>query len=180
MIHRRAAPLLPVVLCLGVAACGSSPLIPDKSIKLTATQSISLDSLVGIAATAAVIQLVYDPLAPNWEIEERKLSGDTYQYHLLMKRYHTGGDGEAMAVLRRHLAALQLEAGYSGYTLLEYSEGIDSQTLGARRYADGLVRLTGKIKPVPVAAVRAQQSLLPSTQPSQTEAESFPIPAGTP
>jgi hypothetical protein len=97
----------------------------------------------------------------------------------VMKRYHTGGEGEAMAVLRRRLNVLQREAGYRGYSILEYSEGIDSQTLGARRYADGLIQLTGKIpRPVPVAP--APVATLPPAQnsfmePVATEATAQPV-----
>lgn len=90
---------------------------------------------------AAGILLVYDPLAPNWDIEESRLSEDTFHYSLKMKRYHTGGAGESMQILKRRIVQKQAELGYGGYQLLDYSEGIDSQTLAARRYAEGTVKL---------------------------------------
>jgi hypothetical protein len=90
---------------------------------------------------AAGVLLVYDPLAPNWDIEESRLSEDTYHYSLKMKRYHTGGAGESMQILKRRIVQKQLELGYGAYQLLDYSEGIDSQTLAARRYAEGTVKL---------------------------------------
>ena len=58
-----------------------------------------------------------------------------------MKRYHTGGAGESMQVVRRRAAQLQNDLGYGGYQIVEYSEGIDSKPLGTQRVADGTVRL---------------------------------------
>lgn len=139
-------------LCLGLllasflAGCGStggssSPLIPDKVIQLTAKSSISLANLATGALIAGVIHLYYDPLAPNWEIEESKLNDDTYRFAMKMKRYHTGGAGESIQILKRRASQLQYEQGFGGYQIVEYTEGIDSQTIGARRVAEGTVRL---------------------------------------
>lgn len=124
-----------------LAGCGTSPLIPDKKIQLTAKMGVSLSSLATAAVVGAAIYLVYDPLAPNWEIEESKLAPDVYRFSLKMKRYHTGGAGESVQILKRRASQLQYENGYSGYQILEYTEGIDSQTIGARRMAEGTVRL---------------------------------------
>ena len=87
------------------------------------------------------IYFIYDPLAPNWEIEETRVDEDTFRLALRMKRYHTGGAGESIQALRRRAAQLQGDLGYGGYQIVEYTEGIDSQTLGARRVADGVIRL---------------------------------------
>jgi hypothetical protein len=46
-----------------------------------------------------------------------------------------------MQVVRRRAAQLQNDLGYGGYQIVEYSEGIDSKTLGTQRVADGTVRL---------------------------------------
>lgn len=130
----------------GLAACSTpgktaAPLVADKALRLTASESVSLSSLATGAAVLLAIQFIYDPLAPNWEIEEIRLSDDTFRYSLKMKRYHTGGAGEPLQVLRRRLVQLQHEQGYSAYQLVDYSEGIESQTLGARRFAEGTVKL---------------------------------------
>ncbi|MBF1164275.1 MAG: hypothetical protein HXL68_04450, partial [Dechloromonas agitata] len=53
---------------------GSSPLIPDKAIQLTAGTSISLSTLASAAMLGAAVYVIYDPLAPNWEIEETRLN----------------------------------------------------------------------------------------------------------
>lgn len=131
-----------VILAGALAAgCGSSPLVPDKAIQLTSARSLSLAGLVEGALAVAAIYFIYDPLAPNWEIEEQRLSEDTYRLALKMKRYHTGGGGESMQVVRRRAQQLQAGQGYGGWQLTDYQEGIESQTLGARRVAEATIRL---------------------------------------
>ncbi|MBP6421285.1 MAG: hypothetical protein KA271_00165 [Propionivibrio sp.] len=119
----------------------SSPLIPNKAIQLTANTSVSLATLATAAAVGAAIYYVYDPLAPNWEIEESQLTDDTYRLSLKMKRFHTGGAGESIQILKRRATQLQYEQGFGGYQILEYTEGIDSQTIGARRVGEGVIRM---------------------------------------
>lgn len=129
-----------------LVACSSpaktaSPLIPNKAIQLTAKTSVSLSTIATGLMVAGAIYLVYDPLAPNWEIEESKLNQDTYRFALKMKRYHTGGAGESIQILKRRANTLQYEQGFGAYQILEYTEGIDSETIGARRVAHGVVKL---------------------------------------
>jgi hypothetical protein len=131
-----------LALVLILAGCSStSPLIPNKTLQLTSKYSISLATLAKGALIVGAIQLIYDPLAPNWEIEEARISEDTYRFSMTMKRYHTGGAGESIQILKRRASQLQAEQGYSTYMLMEYTEGIDSQTLGARRVAEGTIKL---------------------------------------
>lgn len=139
-------PALLVAAAMFLGGCSStgssgSPLIPNKAIQLTAKTSVSLANLATAAVVAAAIYVVYDPLAPNWEIEEARLNDDTYRFSLKMKRYHTGGAGESIQILKRRASQLQYEQGFGGYQIVEYTEGIDSQTIGARRVAEGVVRL---------------------------------------
>ena len=138
--------LLISCLIFAFAGCSSSsqtarPLVPDKALQLTAKTSIKLSTIATGLAIAGAIYMVYDPLAPNWEIEESKLGDDTYRFALKMKRYHTGGAGESIQILKRRAATLQYEQGFGAYQIVEYSEGIDSETLGARRVAHGIVKL---------------------------------------
>lgn len=133
-----------VLVCLaGCSTSGSTgtPLIPNQSIQLTAGHSVSLSTLATGAVIVGAIHLIYDPLAPNWEIEETALAQDTYRFSLKMKRFHTGGGGESMQVLKRRASQLQYEQGFAAYQILEYTEGIESQTLGARRMAEGTIKL---------------------------------------
>ncbi len=131
------------VFMVGCAQTGTAvtPLIADKTLALTSTTSISLATLASAAVIGGAVHLVYDPLAPNWEIEETQVNEDTYRFSLKMKRYHTGGAGESLQIMKRRVGQIQQAQGFASYQILEYSEGIDSQTLGSRRMAEGLVRL---------------------------------------
>ncbi|MDR0736697.1 MAG: hypothetical protein LBF51_07725 [Zoogloeaceae bacterium] len=85
--------------------------------------------------------LVVDPLAPNWEIHETRLSEDTFHLQLAMKRHSSGGEGEALQVLKRRASQLKRELGYHDYRILDYSEGIESATLAAWRTGEGHIQL---------------------------------------
>lgn len=104
-------------------------------------------NLGAAAVVAAAVYLIYDPLAPNWEIEESRLTDDTYRFSMKMKRFHTGGGGESMQILKRRASQLQHEFGHAAYQIVEFSEGIDSQTLGARRVAEGTIRFVKRESP---------------------------------
>ena len=129
------------VVLTGCSTSSGSPLIPDKSLYLTSTTTVSYSAIATAAVVLAAIYIVYDPLAPNWEIEESQLNNDTYRFSLKMKRYHTGGSGESMQIFKRRAGTLQHEHGFAGYQILEYTEGIESQTIGARRVAEGTIKL---------------------------------------
>lgn len=140
------------LLCLGACSSvgsGSSaqPIIPDKMIRLTPSIGMPLGDVAAGAVAAVLIHFIYDPLAPNWEIKEEQLADDTFHLDLRMKRYHTGGGGEAMQVLKRRAMLLKRERGFGDYQLLEFTEGIDSKTLGAQRVAEGTIKLVQRQKP---------------------------------
>lgn len=139
-------------LAASVAACstpgqtGGASLIPNKALQITSQVAIPLGSVVTGLGLAAAIHYVYDPLAPNWQIEESRLSDDTYALALTMKRFHTGGAGESIQVLKRRAARLQAEGGYGAYQIIEYTEGIDSKTIGAQRVAAGTIKLVQQLQ----------------------------------
>jgi hypothetical protein len=87
------------------------------------------------------LYLLYDPLAPNWSIEEKVVNDDTYYFSLKAKSFRTGGDGEAMRILKRRAQFLQRERGYASYKILDYSEGIDSSTPLTHRFSEGTIQL---------------------------------------
>lgn len=124
------------ILLSGCSTTASTPFT------LGVNSNIKMGVALGIAGA---IYLIYDPLAPNWEVEEAKLAEDTYRYSLKMKRFHRGGEGESLQIVKRRATQLQLEQGFSSYEILGYSEGIDSHTIGAQRMAEGIIRL---VKPV--------------------------------
>ena len=92
-------------------------------------------------AEAALFYIIWDPLAPNWRIEERVVDEQTYHLALRAKNFRTGGDGEAIQVLKRRALKLQREKGYASYRILEYSEGIESATPFSYRVSEGTIQL---------------------------------------
>lgn len=132
----------------GIPRGGS--LIPDAAVRISPEYTTSLSSLANTAAAAIVLNYVYQPLDPNWDLADIPLSHDTHRFSLRMKRFITGGEGEAWQIARRYAEGLQVAKGASGYVMLEFTQGIDSSTPFARRVAEGLVRFTE----VPAAPAR--------------------------
>ncbi len=119
----------------------ANPIVPNANLRLTPNFSLSLENLL---IGAAVFYFV-DPLAPNWEGEMRRTGQDTFSIAMRSKRFRsTGGDGEAGRVFRRNAEQIAREGGFAGYDLLSFSEGIESEVLGAYRYAEGSIRLSRK------------------------------------
>ncbi|MDR2786845.1 MAG: hypothetical protein LBD06_00530 [Candidatus Accumulibacter sp.] len=85
--------------------------------------------------------VIYDPLAPNWEIETSRVSENVFRMQFIMKRFHTGGEGEALYVFRRNARRIAQAAGYDDYQVLRYEEGIESSTLASRRFGEGEIHL---------------------------------------
>jgi len=117
------------------------PIVPDASLRLTSSTSVSLETLVVGALGAGLLYAIYDPLAPNWSIEEKALNEQTYYLSLRAKSFRTGGDGEAMLILKRRALQLQREKGFAGYRILDYSEGIESSTPLTHRFSEGTIQL---------------------------------------
>jgi len=141
-LHIRKSVLLLCMLPLGgCVSAGSettrSPLVADKVLRLSPSLSVPLEAIVAGAVLFAVI----DPLAPNWEVEARPLGEGRYVLALTMKRFVSGGDGEAYQVMQRAAERLQREAGAAAYAVAAYSEGIDSGLPAARRVARALIEL---------------------------------------
>src|SRR5262249_35513666 len=112
-------------------------LIPDSRLNISPSLSIPAE---GVAAAGALYFIV-DPLAPNWAVGEAKVGEGVCRIDLKMKRFTTGGDGEANRVFQRQAARIAQESGAPAYEIVEYSEGIESEFLGTRRVAQGVVRL---------------------------------------
>lgn len=130
----------------GIPRGGS--MIPDAAVRVSPEYTTSLSSLANTAAAAIVLNYVYQPLDPNWDLADIALSSDTHRFSLRMKRFSTGGEGEAWQIAKRYAEGLQVAKGASGYVILEFTSGIDSSTPFARRVAEGLVRFT-EVPPEP-------------------------------
>lgn len=120
----------------------STPLVPNASLQLTPSYSISLETmLIGVAAYYFI-----DPLAPNWQGEMRRLSDSTYSISMRAKRFRSsGGDGESGKVFRRNADEIVRSGGYAGYSIVSYTEGIESELLGAVRVCEGVIQITRKL-----------------------------------
>ena len=139
---RRALAALLALAALGACSSieGDHPerlLIPAKQLNVSPSLTIPAESLVA----AGIVFFVVDPLAPNWKVEVESLGLRRYRLALTMKRFITGGEGEAAQVVRRAAEKLRKEGGYAEYAMLEFSEGIESHVLIAQRVAQAVVEL---------------------------------------
>ena len=139
-----------LALTLAVAACGSTQtkmipstgsILPNSTVQIGPTIAYSVEEIAVAGAAVALLYVIYDPLAPNWSIEEKPLTTDTYYLSLRAKSFRTGGDGEAIQILKRRALQLQREKGYAGYRILDYSEGIESSTPLTHRVSEGTIQL---------------------------------------
>lgn len=145
----RATLCLASAVIAGCAAISANPaaidasgntmhtLIPDKTLNLTPGVGLGIDTIL----VGAALYWVVDPLAPNWELQRTPLGGNLVRISLRMKRFTNGGDGEAPQVFARGAEQLVREGGYSGYTVMKYTEGIESTLPVPQRVAQGVVRL---------------------------------------
>jgi len=141
---------------LMLAAChsfhGDSPrttsLIPDGSLKIFPKYQISYADMLQVAGVMALVYIVVDPEAPNWEITETRVSDTRVLFNLRMKDFHLGGAGEAPQVLARRAETLSREQGMTGYQIQRYEESLDSRILFPHRtaYAEVLFLAANKDK----------------------------------
>jgi len=145
-------PRVAALLVLGlVAGCSTAPrtfpssgaYLANASVQLTPNLNISLEKMVFWGALAGAAYLVYDPLTPNWEIEEAQLSPVQYHLSMRMKRFYAGGAGEAQQAFNQRAKDIARSSGAADYAVLEYSEGLESSVLGSRRVSRGVIQLTG-------------------------------------
>ncbi len=114
------------------------PLVPNASLQLTPSYALTLEKLL----YGAAVYYFVDPLSPNWQGEMRRLTEDTFSISLRSKRFRSvGGDGESGRVFRRNAEQIVREGGFAGYTIVSFAEGIESETLGAVRYSEGVIRV---------------------------------------
>jgi len=142
---------LPVILStLAVVSCGSATtkvlpssgtLLPNYSLQLTPKVAYTVEQIAMAGVAAGLVYLVYDPLAPNWRIEEQRIGEENYVLSLRAKSFRTGGDGEAMQVVKRRALELQRENGFSAYKILAYTESIESSTPLTQRVAESRIQL---------------------------------------
>ncbi|MGB0126674.1 MAG: hypothetical protein WBP72_03470 [Rhodocyclaceae bacterium] len=102
------------------------------------------------AAAIALVLLVSPPAAQafsvlnTWLVSETTLGPDRVRLSLGMLPIHRGGAGEARLTFMRRAEELARAAGYTGFEIVDYSEGIESGMVFGQRVAEGTVRFTGK------------------------------------
>lgn len=114
-----------------------STLIPNKSFNVTPGLALSVENIL----LGAALYWAVDPLAPNWQLEQAALGADRVRISLRKKRFASGGDGEAAQLFARHAEQIARVGGYAGYTVMEYTEGIESTLPLAQRVSQGVIRL---------------------------------------
>ena len=98
-------------------------------------------SITARGSAPAAVFAVIDPLAPNWQVREEKQADGTWRISMRMKRFTTGGDGEAIRLFHRSAERIVRENKHAGYRVLQYSEGIESSVPLAQRYSEGTIRV---------------------------------------
>lgn len=120
------------------------PIIPDTTLNLTKSIQIPLDKVVSWGLYAGIAWMVLDPLAPNWEIEQASFPDRYYHLSLKMKRVYSGGAGEARVVFHKRAKDLMRRNGFDTYSVVEYTESLESSVLGSQRVAQGVIQLARK------------------------------------
>jgi hypothetical protein len=118
-------------------------IIPNTTFQITPLLAIPLEKIVYWGTYAGAAYRVLDPYAPNWDIEEANLPKNQVHLALKMKRYYSGGAGEARAVFHHRAKELVKYGGFEGYEVLEYNESLESSILGSQRMVQGVIRLAG-------------------------------------
>ena len=116
---------------------GVSTLIPNQTLQLSRSAGLSAETLL----LGAALYWAVDPLAPNWQLAQAPLGADRVRISLRKKRFASGGDGEAAQLFARRAEQVARDGGYAGYTVMEYTEGIESTLPLAQRVSQGVIRL---------------------------------------
>ena len=148
----RFIPLAALVL----AGCSAFRL-PSEPLAVTSDFQPPFDGVVAAVALGAAVYYVIDPKAPNWEVRTTQLDPKRVEIALRMKRFSTGGEGEALTLVRRHASEIAAKAGAGGYELQSYTQGIDSETRPPQR-----------ARRHPAAAARLSTAPTPSRAPVRT------------
>jgi hypothetical protein len=133
-------PVLSACTALDRTLPSKGSVVPATRLQLTPGYATSPEKLIYFAGAAYVAYLVLDPLAPNWSIDEAKLSDDTYYLSMKKVRMRAGGEGEARVVFNRRAEQIARAGGYAGYEIIRYSEGIQSDLI-AQRVGEGVIQL---------------------------------------
>jgi len=92
-----------------------------------------------LVAVGAIVYYTKDGF--TWEVEDRALGPDTYRIIVRQGKLKTSGQGEAETYFKRRAAEIAATQGCSGYTVLEFKQGLESDFLGvSQRVSEGIIR----------------------------------------
>ena len=80
-----------------------------------------------------------DPIMLDYRLA--KQADGNWRISMRMKRFTTGGDGEAIRLFHRSAERIVRENKHAGYRVPQYSEGIESSVPLAQRYSEGTIRV---------------------------------------
>ena len=93
------------------------------------------------SSMGAVANIVVEQLVPGWSIEQTRIGDKLFRIEVRRKRFTSGGDGEAAQVIYRHADQITRRYGYSGYMVMEFTEGIDTMFLVSQRVAQAVIQV---------------------------------------
>ena len=115
----------------------SNVVIPNQTLNISKSLIVSAESI----AAGALLFVIVDPLAPNWQIEQTRIDENRFRIALRKKRFTSGGDGEVTQVFYRRAEQLAHDNGSARYRVVEFSEGVESTLPIAQRVARGVIEL---------------------------------------
>lgn len=90
-------------------------------------------------AVAAVVYYTHDGF--RWDVEDRRIAPDRYRITVRQGKLTRGGQGEAEPIFRRRAEEIAAIQGCAGYTILEYTQGLEHDFLGVpQRVSEGVIR----------------------------------------
>jgi len=137
-----------LVLIAALAAWGCAQTAPKSP--PDPTQSPPANGAESAADQSEPAMFAYDPRAPNWQVRSIKLADNRWRVELRMRRWHTGGDGEAEVLFRDQARELAQKQGYRHYVILSWVQGIESTAPVAQRWARGEIELQEAMPPMPL------------------------------
>lgn len=110
-----------------LAGCSSSPQLPN----------YDSPTIPFFAALGAGAYILYKD---NWTLQEIPAGNNKFQITLKKNMLRQNGDSEASMLFKRRASEIVAEQGFDGYRIMEYSEGIESASLGPQRVAHGVIQ----------------------------------------
>ena len=124
----------PAILNKTTRVLPGRPPLPDEPID---------ENMKGAMASSmgAVANIVVEQLVPGWSIEQTRIGDKLFRIEVRRKRFTSGGDGEAAQVIYRHADQITRRYGYSGYMVMEFTEGVDTMFLVSQRVAQAVIQV---------------------------------------